>query len=233
MTMIPYNGDILQALKWMQSTAPNIQSLVTQKSNWYQQYQNQFWTDWETNIFKIATASPFGLMVWCIILGVPSSIFGLYDVGKSSWAYGANRQNFKYSGGNPSLPDKNLEGGNFFGGGNTTIINLQEARWALMLRYVTLVSNGKISFINKMLRWIFNADQPWDFPNKKYFYVTDLTSRNQTLTTTAPVNAPLYMEYRIGAAMNFSPQFFAVLGARQNGITPNCAGISFNVIQES
>jgi Protein of unknown function (DUF2612) len=233
MTMKPPNGSILQAMKWMQNKAPNIQSLVQHKSDWYAQFHTSFWNNWKVNIFDIRTANPFGIMVWCTILGVPSSIFGLYASGDTSWAYGKFRQNYVYSGTDLLLPDPNNVGGNFFGGSNTTILNIQEARWILMLRYAALSSNGKISLINKMLRWIFNDDQPWDFPGKNYFYVIDNTAPDiQTLVPTAPIVAPMVMEYRIGANFPVSVQFISTIRLPQYGIMPTAAGVRYDVIQE-
>lgn len=233
MTMTPPNQDILQAMKWMQNNAPNIQSLVGQKSDWYAQFHDSFWSTWNVNVFDIRTVNPFGIMVWCIILGVPASLFGLYASGNTSWAYGPNRQNYVYSGSDPMLPDPNTLGGNFFGGGNTTILNLQEARWILMLRYAALVSNGRIALINKMLRWILNDDQPWDFPGKNYFYVIDSTAPDvQPATPTAPIVGAMKMEYRIGANFPVSAQFISTISDPVYGIMPTAAGVSYTVIQE-
>lgn len=234
MTMTPPNGSILQALKWMQNNAPNIQSLVQQKSDWYAQFNEGFWNDWKTNIFDIRTANSFGIMIWCTILGVPSSLFGLYPTGKTSWAYGANRQNYIYSGTDPLLPDPNLEGGNFFGGGNATIVDIQDARWTLMLRYAALVSNGRIALMNHMLRFIFNDDEPWDFPGKKYFYAIDVTAPDvQPATPTPPVAQAMQLEYRIGANMPLSAQFIITINSPQYGLMPTCAGVKYTVIQEA
>jgi len=174
MTMIPFNGDIMQALKWQQNKAPGIISILQKKKAWYDQYHKQFWTDWEHNVFDLRTANPFGLMVWCIILGVPAGGFGLYPAA-FAWAYGPERQNFVYSGADPALPDKNLIGGNFYGGGSAEILDLDEIRRTLQLRYVALVNNGSVAYINWMLRYIFNDGEPWDFPNGRYFYLADLT----------------------------------------------------------
>lgn len=175
MTMQAYNTDQTQVLKWMHNQAPNLQSIITQKANWYNQYHDQFWTQWESDVFNLETASPFGLMVWCIILNVPASLFGLYPE-TNAWAFGKDRQNFVYSGSDPTLANPNLEGGNFYGSGDSTLVNLNEVRWALQLRYAALVSNGSLSFINKMLNWIFNNGEPWDFAAKNYIYCADLTT---------------------------------------------------------
>lgn len=172
MTMQIWNGDIDQALKWMHSNAPNIQSLINQKKDWYGKFSEQFWLDWEESVFDLDTANNFGLMIWCIILGVPSQLFGLYPP-TGAWAYGDKRQNFVYSGG--VVPDPNMKGGNFYGGGAFTLLTQQEIRWALKLRYAALVSNGRLSFINYMLNWVFNKGETWDYGSGKYFYVTDVT----------------------------------------------------------
>ncbi len=231
--MDAYNGDILRCLKWLQNNAPNIESLITQKGAWYDRYHDQFWENWQKNVFDLRTVNSFGIMVWCVILGVPSSLFGLYPDEATSWAYGPVRQNFIHDPADPPISDPNLVGGNFFGGGSTTILNLQEARWMLRLRYAALVSNGRISFINHMLRWIFNDDEPWDFAGKKYFYVTDSTAPAQVLTPSAPVTVPLHMEYRIGANFELSDQFINTLNDEQYGIVPTCAGTSYTVIREA
>jgi Protein of unknown function (DUF2612) len=231
MTMVPFNGDITQAMKWMQNNAPNIQLMVSKKSDWYTQYHTTFWNDWETNVFDLGTANTFGLMIWCIILGLPASLFGLYPL-NVTWAYGPNRKNYIESGLNSPVNPETI-GGNFYGGGDSTIINLTEVRWALQLRYVALVSDGRISFINKMLRFIFNGDRAWNFAGKRYFYVTDITAPAQTLTPSVPVNKPLYMEYRIGAGLPISGQFLNLMNSPQYGIVPSCAGTSYKVIQEA
>jgi Protein of unknown function (DUF2612) len=232
MTMTPFNGDIHQSLKWMQNNAPNIQTLIQQKSDWYSQYHTSFWTGWEANIFDLRTANTFGLMIWCIILGVPSTLFGLYP-NNVSWAYGNQRQNYIADDANSPTTNPNEMGGNFYGGGDSTVLNLDEVRWALQLRYVALVSDGRISFINTMLRFIFNQGQPWSFPGKRYFYLTDITAPAQTLTPSAPVTTAHYMEYRVGLNLPISAQFINLLNSAQYGFMPSCAGTRYQVIQES
>jgi hypothetical protein len=75
------------------------------------------------------------------ILGLPSSKFGLYPI-DSAWAYGAERENYVWSGATPPPSDANTVGGNFYGGSDSTLLNLDEVRYALMLRYAALVGNG-------------------------------------------------------------------------------------------
>lgn len=233
MPMTAWNGDLTQSLKWMQANAPNIQSLVDQKVKWYQQFHYNFWNDWATDIFNLQTATPFGLLIWCIILNVPSQLFGLYPL-NAAWAYGPERENYIYkSSTQPPVTNPNTVGGNFAGGGQSTLLNLNEVRWALQLRYAALISNGRISFINNMLRFIFNNNKPWNFPNKIYFYVVDNTAPAQTLVPTAPVTQDHYMEYRIGAGLPISGEFLNLMNSPQYGIVPSCVGTKYLVVQET
>lgn len=188
MTMDTYNGDLLQAMKWAQNNAPGLTALITAKDKWYNNFHTLFWSQWEENVFDLRTANNFGLQVWCIILGVPSAGFGLYPA-SNAWAYGANRQNYIYSGLDTTIPadDRNTVGGNFYGGGSTEILNLDEIRNVLRLRYVALVSNGNVAFINRMLRYIFNDDAEWDFANGVYFYLAD-----KSLQVAGVSNAAIY-----------------------------------------
>lgn len=223
MSMTPYNGDINQSLKWLQNLAPGIQGIIQRKANWYGLYHKQFWSGWFSSVFDLRTANPFGLMVWCIILGVPSAPFGLYPTG-NGWGFGPLRQNFIFSDTVPTLPDPNLIGGNFYGGGNSEILNLDEVRWALQLRYVTLVCGGNVKFINRMLRYIFNKDLPWS--GNRYFYVADVTN------TTAPTAAQRIVELRVGPGMGLSTQLINVLNDPTMGVTPSVCGAKTTVVQE-
>jgi hypothetical protein len=222
MALTPYNTSLLQALKWQQNNAPNITSLITQKNNWYTNYQWTFWQNFYNNIFNLQTANNFGILIWCIILGVPTQLFGLSPTPRA-WAYGNSRQNYIYSGPSPAPAGENTIGGNFAGGGQTTVLNIQEARWALQLRYASLVGNGRIAFVNKMLNWIFNAGQPWNFSSGKYFHVVDCTSG---LSPTSP----MVVTYHIGPNMNFSSQFVNLLNALVYGILPQFAGMSVSAV---
>lgn len=179
--MTPHNTDIERALKWLQNEAPNIQSLIKQKAQWYDRYHDRFWDDWYTTAFNIDTASDFGIVVWCVILGLSAEPFS-FDPNEYSWAYGQNRQNFIYSG--PLDPEQNPQfnavGGNFFGGNAGAIGDINEIRKLLKLRYVALINNGSVHFVNKMLRHIFNEGRDWDFAAGQYFYLMDCTGAGQS-----------------------------------------------------
>jgi hypothetical protein len=228
MTMTAYNGDILQALKWLQNDAPAITAILTAKDKWYNNYHDLFWTQWETNVFDLRSANNFGLQIWCIILGIPSSGFGLYPA-SNSWAYGSNRENFVYSGADTTIveADRNTVGGNFYGGGGTEILNLDEIRKLLQLRYIALVSNGSIPFINKMLKYIFNDNETWDTSGGKYFYLMDSTG------VTGPTSGAFKLEYRIGPNVDLSSQLINLMNDATIGIMPVTAGSSYTVVVET
>jgi len=229
MTMTPYVIDVQRAIKWLHSNAPHVTKIIQDKAAFYNTNQNIFWENWKISVFDLRTANTFGLMVWCIILGVPSQLFGLYP-GNFSWAYGPNRQNFKYSGG--AVANPNTVGGNFYGGGDTTLLSIQEVRWALQLRYAMLISNGSVKYVNRMLAYIFNEEKPWDFAAGKYFYCTDSTGITPAGSSSPNIVGAFKVEYRIGRAMNFSGQFLNLLNKPEYGIVPQFGGSKITVIQE-
>lgn len=225
--MLTYTGYIPRSLKWMHNKAPNITSLITQKSNWYGIYNTKFWDDWKRDVFDLRTANSFGLMIWCIILGVPSQAFGLYAKALH-WAYGPFRQNFKWSGIEPPPSDANLLGGNFTGGSDRTVLNIKEVRACLRLRYYALVGNGSLAFINYALRDVFKEFVPngvWDYPGGQYVYASD---ESDTFDTTAP----LVLEYRIGANVAISQNMINLLNLKQFGILPKLAGVKTIVVRD-
>jgi Protein of unknown function (DUF2612) len=93
MTMIPYDPTIQRSLKWQHNKAPKITSLINQKASWYDRYNAQFWSNWKETVFDLRTANPFGLVVWCIILGLPLDVFDFQAI-TNAWAYGPQRGNY-------------------------------------------------------------------------------------------------------------------------------------------
>lgn len=175
--MEKFNTDLTQVIKWLQNKAPSIQSIINSKSEWYERYNTVFWEQWEKDVFNLDTANEFGIYVWCEILGVPKDNF-VFDPMDNAWAFGKERKNFVYSGMNTTIPAANRElvGGNFFGAGNQVVRSLEEARIILKLRYVTLISDGKIASINQAIQFAINKGQPWDFQNLKFLYAVDSAS---------------------------------------------------------
>lgn len=209
--MTPYNDDLMQSLKWLENNAVNLQAIIQAKSDWYQKQNKTFWVDWKKNVFDIDTCREFGIVVWCIILGVPVGIFQL-DVIKTAWAYGKNRQNYGH--------------GNFIGGDNV-LLSVEEARLALKLRYAALTSNGRTAQINQMLNLVFNKGDPWNKPAGNYVYLAD-----STYMGSKKIAKPNVMEYRIGSSFNLSGQLMLLLNDPSYGIMPSVAGTAYIVNKE-
>lgn len=327
--MTPYNAKPTRALRWSQNNAPNITSLLEQKEAWYNQFHESFWSNWERDVFNIDTATPFGLTLWCNILGVSTRLFN-FDSRDASFAFGKERENFvspaagqtlenrvpysfflsdikiwgssasstfqivegvggaytaarvSFSGsggmhqqagygvsgatagaqcnlslwarnttanaitldcsvgyngsslvvgkivvpansgwarydvdvkaaspyadnlvriycttggavieldqlqvtlgngvkpfvatsGSAIINKQGSTGGNFAGAGSG-LTNIDDVRTLLKLRYITLIGNGRTSFVNRMLNYIFNKGKPWNMQNKEYAYVVD------------------------------------------------------------
>jgi hypothetical protein len=299
MTMVPYDPSIRRPLRWMHNKAPRITSLINQKQDWYTRYNEQFWLSWEDQIFDLATANPFGLVVWCIILGLPLDIFNFEPL-TNAFAYGPQRGNYMDGGhgapftfvGEPqvyqdgssrvaivdpvngnvtinppppvdsiltwsgivvdendintivtqrqfgvgdgvktqfnltpaNIDNFNTVGFNFQCGGTESVFLLSDVRFACQLRYVALVSNGRQQWINEMLKYIFNGGEDWDMASGRYFYLTDATEDGSPLP-------PMTMKYIIGPNVPVSAQFINILNNPQYGIAPQCAGVSYTVVQ--
>ncbi len=222
MTMVPYDPTITRALRWQQNKAPRITALMVQKQLWYDRYNTQFWQQWEDQIFDLKTANPFGLVVWCIILGLPLDIFNFEPL-TNVWAYGPQRGNYKD--GDKPVPPYNELGFNFEGGGSESVSLLTDVRYACLWRYVALVSNGRQKWINEMATKIFNDGEVWDMASGKYFYLTDGTQD-------ASVLGPMKMEYHVGPGLPLSDQFINILSNPEYGILPQCAGVPYTVIKD-
>lgn len=184
-----YNADVRQHLKWLQNEAPYITSLTNKKALWIDKYHEEFWAEWYANVYNINTANQFGLSLWCIILGVSSDLFN-FNPATQRWAFGANRENFVYDDKyhSPALPAaKQSKGGNF-GNDETALTNLDDIRTLLKFRYATLVSNGRIQYMNMMMNWILNKGELWDVANKKYAYAIDSTSKGSPIAAKVYIN---------------------------------------------
>lgn len=63
--------DFEKHIFWQYNNSPNIKSLITQKQNWYITNQQNFWSDWITNVLTISTANDYGLAIWGNLLQTP------------------------------------------------------------------------------------------------------------------------------------------------------------------
>lgn len=144
---IDYSIDLTQSILWQYDSAPNIKSLITQKQDWYNTYQSEFWSNWYTDTFDLITANNFGMSVWSIILDIPYLILGGAN-DKPIWGFN-------------ELPTVNhyvnFDRGTFADVSSSRIIlSAEDQRIFLRLRYFQLTCDGTIPLINEFLDVIFN-----------------------------------------------------------------------------
>lgn len=145
---VGFSVDILRALLWQYNNAPRLESILTQKQEWYDENQSLFWDDWVRDVFDLRTANAFGLKVWAIILGLPLTVsVGPTEVTAPAWGFGALRQNFTR--------------GNFGRSSSGSIsLTLEQQRLVLRLRYFQLVGRCNVPEINKFMLAIFSSSGP-------------------------------------------------------------------------
>lgn len=143
---------ISSAITWRFDGSPRLNKLLTAKANWYNKNHDQFWVTWYNSIFNLKTANNFGCAVWAYILDVPINVLGLRN-NYRLWAFGPTRANFNDSDQVPENPTS----GNFPSLAQTgAITSVQEAIWALRLKYYVHTSPRDVLSINKLLDDVFN-----------------------------------------------------------------------------
>lgn len=147
-----YTVDVLQSILWQYDAAEKIQTLIQKKQDWYDAQHTQFWEQWYTNVFDLSTAVAFGLSVWSIILGVPYFIQIGEDPGP---IFGFNEV--------PLINDNmNFGNGNFSPLSGQIILNVEDQRLLLQVRYYQLISRGSRTQTNEFLNTLFNnPDGPY------------------------------------------------------------------------
>lgn len=137
-----YSVDILQAILWKYDEAVTLQSLLSQKQDWYTVNQTEFWSNWYNDVFNLLTANDFGLSVWAQILGLPIFINTNPDpVGKPIWGFGTNYKNFTH--------------GNFSNSNQNISLPTEQKRIILRLRYFQLITRGAAPEVNAFLQIVF------------------------------------------------------------------------------
>ncbi len=137
-----YGVDLRQALLWQYNNAPNLQSLVSQKNDWYAVNQDQFWENWHDDVFNLDTANQFGLLLWGRILGLDLYVNTVTPENKPTFGFAVDDLNFD----NSNFTDTD---------GTSILLPLETQRKALKLRYAQLISSGTVPEANRMLKRIF------------------------------------------------------------------------------
>ena len=142
---IDYSVNLTQAILWQYNAAENLQAIINKKQEWYDVNQTEFWENWFDDVFNLQTANDFGLSVWSIILGMPFLI-ATQPLGP---VWGFNEV--------PLInTNQNFEHGNFSSRGGRIVLNTEDQRLLLQLRYYQLTSRGERPRTNQFLDLLFN-----------------------------------------------------------------------------
>lgn len=156
-----FNVDLLKFLLWQYNDAPNLQTLLRKKQEWYDRNHTGFWNDWIRDVFDLRTANEFGLAVWSIILDMP--LVAQLQPGpptKVGWGFGPYKKNFDNGNFNRSTVEP-------------TFLTIEQRRLALRLRYFQLVARGTVPETNRFLADVFSSYGP--------AYVLDGLNMTQTV----------------------------------------------------
>lgn len=147
-----YYANLLIAILWQYNEATALNSLVSQKQDWYNTNQEEFWSGWYTNVFNLQTANDFGLTVWSIILGLPLQGTLLPNDGP---IFGFGSESMTPNG------NQNFDNGNFSTAGDQEYsLTTEQKRLILRLRYFQLTSRAAIPEINAYLKFLFSEKGP-------------------------------------------------------------------------
>lgn len=138
-----YSVNLLSVILWQYNGAKNLQQIIQNDQNFYNENHVQFWQDWYTNVFNLQTANDFGLFVWSIILNIPVQATSTIPVTQDVFGFGQFNKNFN--------------NGNFYDDGSSSGFTTEERRLILKLRYYQLVANGAIPNTNKFLNFAFQG----------------------------------------------------------------------------
>jgi len=163
--------DILRCILWQYNDAENLQSLIKQKQEWYDESYRDFWDDWIVNVFTLETLNDFGCSVWSIILGINFTVT-IPASTTPSWGFDPYNKNF-FNGnfGNASQGEQGA--------------TLKQKRLILKLRYYQLIGRGTVPESNRFMKDVFQNDGTvfvQDLYDMTYaVYVFDFMPDSQTL----------------------------------------------------
>lgn len=164
-----YSVDLLRAVLWQFNDASRLQSLLSDKSAWYEEHNAGFWDDWERDVFNMLTANDFGLAVWGIILDTPLS-FGLPGSGARP-VFGFGNFNRNFFDGTFGRDSSGVAG-----------LTLEQKRLILRLRYFQLISDGSVTHINYVLKEVFGDGRVLDGYDMTASYVFSQALPSSILT---------------------------------------------------
>lgn len=163
-----FSVDLLRAILWQYNDATKMQSLLSQKSDWYVENQTAFWSNWVNDVFNLKTASEFGCAVWGVILGIPLSISQPGTGDRPVWGFGI--ENLNFGNGNFGRSSAGVSG-----------LTLEQKRLVLRLRYFQLITDGTVPHINFILRDVFGQGYVVDNHDMTMTYVFQTALSSQLL----------------------------------------------------
>lgn len=141
-----FSVTLLDALLWRNNNAPNIQSILQQKSDWYETNVTEYFENWITDVFDLRTANEFGLSIWALILGVPLSLIVAPNQGPQ-FGFG------------PSADGRQNFGNGNFGTSTAGVgLTLEQKRILLRLTYYKLISRCTVPEVNAALKGILGSE---------------------------------------------------------------------------
>jgi hypothetical protein len=174
---VDFDTALMQVVLWQYNNAPNITGLIMAKQNWYEQYQDAFWSNWEANVFSLVSANDFGCIVWAIILGFPLGPFLNATPSYLSFGFNAYHLNFNNSNFAPAT------------GGSANLTTAQKIL-VLRLRYYQITGRATKQYPNQVLAELFGEG---------VIYIVD----NGNMTATVHYNNVLVPSNLITAIQNY------------------------------
>ena len=136
-----YSVNLLRALLWQYNEAARLEGLVQQKQDWYNVAQSEFWSNWYDDVFNLQTANDFGLTVWAIILGLPLAVTLPVPDDQDFFGFAPD--------------DVNFTNGGFAGSSGPIVLNTEQKRLALRLRYYQLTTRFSVTQANAIIAAVF------------------------------------------------------------------------------
>lgn len=151
-----FSVDLLKVILWQYNDAERLQQLLSQKQEWYNKNQADFWDNWIKDVFDLNTANDFGLAVWAVILDVPIILeLPASNSNINAFGFGNEYQTFGHS---------------CFIRSDIVSIQLttEQKRIILKLRYFQLVSKGSVPEINQCIKTVFGGGHVIDSYDMDY-----------------------------------------------------------------
>ena len=153
-----YSVNILRVILWEYNDAENLIGLLTEKQDFYNTAQRDFWQNWVRDVFDLRTANEFGLSVWSNILDLP--FFSDSEVSPDDYpAWG-------FDTGDENSPVQNFNNGNFASTSDSFInLDTEQKRLLLRLRYFQLTTDCTVPNINEFGVFLLGNQDVFVFDN--------------------------------------------------------------------